>query len=107
MQMFAELSPDEWLDSMEKKLQAVNALRVLVEGPGAGKPDPVQDAMTWVHTAFHAYRDAMPDNHPGIHPLARIEHDFIAALGALNFGDQRRQLRQAFKALQLFHHVHR
>ncbi|RYD70752.1 MAG: hypothetical protein EOP84_26155 [Verrucomicrobiaceae bacterium] len=107
MQMFAELSPDEWLDSMEKKLQAVNALRLLVEGPAAGKPDPVGDATTWVHIAFHTYRNAMPDNHPALHPLARIEHDFIAALGALNFDDQTRQLRQAFQSLQMFHHVHR
>lgn len=107
MQMFAELSPDEWLNGMEKKLQAVNALRVLVEGPGAGKSDPVDDAALWVHTAFQTYRDAMPDNHPALHPLARIEHDFIAALGALNFDDQTRQLRQAFTALQTFHHVNR
>lgn len=107
MQMFAELSPDEWLDSMEKKLAAVNALRLLVEGPGPGKPDPVKDAKTWVHTAFHDYRSAMPDNHPAAHDLARIEHDFIAALCALNFDDQMRQLRLAFKAIQSFHHVHR
>jgi hypothetical protein len=107
MQMFAELTPDEWLDSMEKKLQAVNALRLLVEGPGVGKPDPVKNAQTWVHTAFHTYRCAMPDNHPAANDLARIEHDFVAALGALNFDDQTRQLRQAFKALQLFHHLHR
>lgn len=105
MNMHALQTPDEWLDGMEKKLSAVNALRVLVEGPGAGKPDPVKDARQWVHMAFQAYREAMPDNHPALHPLARIEHDFIAALGALNFDDQTRQLRQAFQALQLFHHV--
>lgn len=105
--MFAKLSPDEWLDGMEKKLSAVNALRILVEGPGVGKSDPVGDASEWVHTAFHTYRSGMPDNCPDIYPLARIEHDFIAALGALNFDDQSRQLRQAFTAMQLFHHVYR
>lgn len=107
MQMFAELTPDEWLDGMEKKLSAVRALRLLVEGPRAGNEDPVTDGKAWVHTAFHTYRSGMPDNHPDIYPLARIEHDFVAALGALNFDDQSRQLRQAFTAFQLFHNVHR
>lgn len=107
MQMTADLSPADWLDSMEMRLAAVNALRLLVEGPGAGTADPVRDAKTWVHRAFHTYRSAMPDNHPGIPALARIEHDFIAALEALNFGDQTRQLRQAFGALQRFHHDNR
>jgi len=107
MQMFAELAPNEWLDGMEKKLAAVNALRLLVEGPGAKEADPVRDGRTWVHIAFHTYRMGMPDNHPGILPLARIEHDFIAALSALNFDDQTRQLRQAFSTLQRFHHLNR
>lgn len=49
----------------------------------------------------------MRDNDPSLHRLARIEHDFIAALGALNFGDQARQLRQAFKDIQSFHFAHR
>jgi hypothetical protein len=105
--MFVELSPDEWLDGMEKKLSAVNALRLLIEGPVAGKSDPVRDANAWVHTAFHNYRSAMPDNHPAAPVLARIEYDFIAALGALNFDDQAKRLRQAFMAMQLFHHAHR
>ena len=105
--MFAELTPDEWLDGMEKKLSGLNALRLLIEGPQVGKPDAVRDAKTWVHTAFHTYRSGMPDNHPGIHPLARIEHDFVAALGALNFDDQARKLRHAMAALQIFHHVYR
>lgn len=92
---------------MERKLSGVNALSLLIEGPAAGKPDPVEDAGTWVRRAFHTYRSRMPDNQPGIHPLARIEHDFMAALGALNFDDQTRQLRQAFSALQRFHHQNR
>ena len=107
MQMFAKLSPDEWLDGMEKKVAGMKALRLLVEGPGSGNADPVTDAKAWVHTAFHTYRSGMPNNHPDMYPLARIEHDFVAALGALNFDDQSRQLRQAFTAMQLFHHVYR
>ena len=107
MLMLARLSPVEWLNGMEKKLSAVNALRILVEGPGAGKPDPVSDATAWVHTAFQTYRSGMPENHPDTYPLARIEHDFVAALAALNFDDQSRQLRQAFTAMQLFHDMHR
>ncbi|TXH47360.1 MAG: hypothetical protein E6Q92_00695 [Burkholderiaceae bacterium] len=92
---------------MEKKLSALNALRLLVEGPGAGRADPVRDPKTWVRSAFYSYRSGMPDNHSGIPALARIEHDFVAALEALNFGDQTRQLRQAFSALQRFHHDNR
>ncbi len=107
MQMFAELTPDQWLNQMETKLSAVNALRLLVDGPGPGKPDPVTDAQVWVHSAFDTYRSAMPDNHPTSHDLARIEHDFIAALCALNFDDQMRQMRLAFKAMQSFHHANR
>lgn len=107
MKMFAELSPDEWLDGMEKKLSGINALRLVVEGAEAGTPDPVRDARSWIHAAFCTFRSGMPDNHPGIHPLARIEHDFVAAVSAMNFDDQARQLRQAFNAMQKFHHEHR
>ena len=105
--MFDELSPDEWLYAMERKLAGVNALRLLVEGPGEGKPDPVKDARAWVHCTFEVYRSGMPDNHPAAHELARIEHDSIAALYALNFDDQTRQLRLAFKDMQSFHHANR
>lgn len=107
MVMLAEQSPDEWLYAMERRLAGVNALRLLVEGPGEGKPDPVKDAKGWVHLAFKFYRSGMPDNHPSEHELARIEHDFVAALGALNFDDQTRQLRAAFKAMQVYHQSNR
>lgn len=89
------------------KLSAMNAPRVLVEGPGVGKSNPVEDCWMWIHMAFHAYRNAMPDNDSALHPLARIKHDFTRGPGAPNLDDQTRQPRQAFQALQLFHHVHR
>ena len=82
---------------------AVNALMQLVEAPGADGPLVViKDAAAWVHTAFYTYRSAMADNDPGLPRLARIEHDFIAALVALNFDDQQRQLRQALLAILAF-----
>ncbi len=62
MQMFAELTPDDWLDGRERKLAGVNALRVLVEGPGAGKSDPITVPEHWVHGAFKTYRAGMPDD---------------------------------------------
>lgn len=105
MMMTRELTPDEWLDGMERKLSGLNALRVMVEGPPRGQLDPVGDGKTWVHAAFHTYRSGMGDNDPALPRIARIEHDFIAALSALNFDDQTRQLRLAMRSLWSFHHA--
>ena len=94
----------DWFSEAEEAQEsAVNALIELVEGPMPGRPDPVRDPAIWVHTAFYTYRSGMDDNDPTLPYLARIEHDFIAALGALNFGDQMRQLHQALKAMRAFH----
>ena len=88
---------------LEKKLSALNALVELVDGPPAGEqPRVISDPAMWVHTAFYTYRSALADNDPLLPRLARIEHDFIAAMMALNFGDQKRQLRKALRALQTF-----
>jgi len=48
MAMIAELTPQEWLAGMEKKIAAVAALVQLVDGPTPGKPDPVKDWRAWV-----------------------------------------------------------
>ncbi|WP_309723161.1 hypothetical protein [Armatimonas sp.] len=55
-----------------------------------------------MHTAFYTYHSGMTDDDPHLPRLARIEHDFIAALVALNFDDQKRQLRQALNAIRAF-----
>lgn len=89
--------------SLEKRASAVNALVELVDGPAPGKPYLIADEAAWVHTAFYTYRSGMDDNDPAMPRLARIEHNFIAALGALNFGDQMRQPRQALIAIHAFH----
>lgn len=107
MNMIAELSPAEWLDETEKKIAGVRALTQLVDGPTPGQPAPVTDPRAWIHTDFHTFRMGMHDNDPSLPRLARIEQDFVAAIGALNFGGQMRQLRQAMNATQLFHFTRR
>lgn len=104
MQTVAEISPNQWLAAMERKLAAVNALRILVEGPGVGTSNPINDPEDWVHRAFQTYRSGMPDNHPSSYELARLEHEIIAALSAMNFDNQGKQLLIAFKAMESFHH---
>ena len=90
-------------ERLESKASAIAALVELVEGPPSDeKPRVIHDAAAWVHTALYTYRSAMADNDSDLPRLARIEHDFIAALGALNFDDQKRQLRQALRAIQAF-----
>ena len=104
--MTRDLTPDDWLNSMEKKLAGLNALRLRVEGQPVGQPDPVEDGKAWVHTAFDTYRSGMNDNDSSLCRIAQIEHNFIAALCALNFDDQTRQLRLAFTEMHRFHHQH-
>ena len=90
-------------ESLEKKVSAIKALVQLVESSEpVGKTPLIRDAAAWVHTAFYTYRSAMADNDPALPRLARIEHDFIAAMVALNFDDQRRQLRRAQVAILAF-----
>lgn len=90
-------------ESREKKMSAIDALIELVEGAFPGKiPRVIGDPAAWVHCAFHTYRSGMADNDDGLPRLARIEHDFIAALVALNFDDQERQLRLALLAILAF-----
>lgn len=89
--------------SQEKKTSAVEALIELVEGAPPGKVSRViSDPAAWVHCAFYTYRSGMADNDDGLPRLARIEHDFMAALVALNFDDQKRQLRKALLAILAF-----
>ena len=104
MAVIDDLSPAALVrENREKKASAVQALVQLIEEPmPAGTPPVITDAAAWVHTAFYTYRSAMADNDPELPRLARIEHDFIAALVALNFDDQRRQLRQALLAILAF-----
>ena len=104
MALIDQLSPKALArENRETKASAVTALMQLVEAPGAdGTLVVIKDAAAWVHTAFYTYRSALADNDPGLFRLARIEHDFIAALVALNFDDQRRQLRQALLAILAF-----
>lgn len=90
-------------ESLEKKVSAIKALVQLVEdSEPVGKAPLIKDPAAWVHTAFYTYRSAMADNDPTLPRLARMEHDFIAALVALNFDDQRRQLRRALVAMLAF-----
>lgn len=90
-------------ESQEKKMSAINALIELVEGAPPGKvTSMINDPAAWVHCAFYTYRSGMADNDEGLPRLARIEHDFNAALVALNFDDQRRQLRKALVAILAF-----
>ena len=104
MAVIDELSPDALLrENREKRVSAVKALVELVEGGQPGeKPRLINDAAAWVHTAFYTYRSSMADNDVDLPRLARIEHDFIAALVALNFDDQKRQLRRALLAILIF-----
>ncbi len=99
-----ELSPEAAIrESRETKVSAIKALVELVEGaPPGAKAHVIKDAAAWVHTAFYTYRAGMADNDADLPRLARIEHDFIAALVALNFDDQKRQLRQALLAILAF-----
>lgn len=99
-----ELMPDALeRECQEKKASAINALIELVEGASPGKiPRVISDPAAWVHCAFYTYRSGMADNDDGLSRLARIEHDFIAALAALNFDDQKRQLRRALVAVMAF-----
>ncbi len=104
MAVIDELSPQALTrQNQEKKASAVKAMIELVEGSAPGEQlRVITDARAWVHTAFHTYRSAMADNDANLPNLARIEHDFIAALVALNFDDQRRQLRRALLAIVAF-----
>ena len=87
-------------ESQEKKSSAIEALIELVDGALPGKaPRVISDPAAWVHCAFYSYRSGMADNDGGLPRLARIEHDFIAALVALNFDDQKKQLRRALLAI--------
>jgi uncharacterized protein involved in propanediol utilization len=93
-----------WPDAnLEKQAAAVAALAELIEGPTPGQPDLISEPAIWVHTAFYSYRSGMDDNDPRLPHLAFIEHQFIAALGAMNFDDQMRQLHRAVKAIRAFH----
>ena len=104
MAVIDELSPDTLVrESQEKKVSAIKALVELVEGsPPGEKSHVISDAAVWVHTAFYTYRSGMADNDAHLPRLGRIEHDFIAALVALNFDDQKQQLRQALLAILAF-----
>lgn len=104
MAVIDELSPQALArEKQEKKASAVQALVELVDGAATGgQPRVITDAAAWVHTAFYTYRSAMADNDADLPNLARIEHDFIAALVALNFDDQRHQLRRALLAIVAF-----
>ena len=99
-----ELLPDALVrESQEKKASAISALIELVEGASPGKqPRAISDPAAWVQCAFYTYRSGMADNDDGLPRLARIEHDFNAALVALNFDDQKRQLRKALLAILAF-----
>lgn len=79
------------------------ALAELIEGPTPGQPDRISEPAIWVHAAFYTYRSGMDDNDPRLPQLALIEYQFIAALGAMNFDDQMRQLHRAVKAIRAFH----
>lgn len=100
---------DELLQSEAKPASAkvgsdaVLALAELVDGPLPGQePRAIPDPEDWVHRAFYWYRSALVDDSPHLPRLARIEFDFIAALGALNFDDQKKQLRRALEAIRSF-----
>ncbi|MEI6099685.1 MAG: hypothetical protein WCS20_15610 [Alphaproteobacteria bacterium] len=86
-----------------RRRRAVADLVELVNGAAPGQePQSISDPILWVHQAFDRYRSGMADNDRRIYDLAKIEHDFIAALCALNFDDTTRQLRLAVKALRAF-----
>lgn len=86
-------SSSVWLDRCTEAVhKAISNLTELVDGPEQGaRAQLIRDPILWVHTQFDLFRTVMPDNDGRIVALARIEHDFIAALCALNFGDQRKQ----------------
>jgi hypothetical protein len=93
----------DWLDAnSEKQAAAVAALAELIEGPTPGQLDRFREPATWVLTAFYTYRSGMDDNDPRLPDLALIEYQFIAALGAMNFDEQTRQLNRAVKAILAF-----
>jgi hypothetical protein len=99
----APASADWAQECLRMQRQAVGDLAELVCGPADGQPPrPISDPILWVHRAFDRYRAALPDNDRRIPALARLEHDFIAALCALNFDDQMKQLRSALDAMQAF-----
>ena len=104
MAVIDEVSPETlWRECQEKKAAAVAALTELVDGPGSRRtPLTIADPAAWVHRSFYLFRSAMADNDPDLPRLARIEHDFIAAIGALNFDDQKRQLRLVLQAIEAF-----
>ena len=104
MAITAELTSDEWeRECFGKREMAVGALVEMVDGASPGDtPRAIPDPVAWVHTAFYLYRSGMGDNDPKLPRLARLEHDFIAALGALNFDAQERQLRMALQAMRAF-----
>ena len=104
MAVIGELSPETLAhERLEKKVSAINALVELVDGASPDEqPHVISDKPAWVHTAFYTYRSGMADNDPDLAGLPRIEHDFIAALVALNFDDQQRQLRQALLGILAF-----
>ena len=100
MTVVDDVSPESIArERQAQKAAAIAALTELVDGPSSRRvPLTIADPAAWVHKSFYLYRSAMDDNDPDLPRLARIEHDFIAALGALNFDDQKRQLRQALRA---------
>lgn len=104
MTLVEDASPEDRMrECRERKAKAIAALTELVDGPSSRRiPVTIADPAAWVHKSFYLYRSGMDDNDPGLPRLARIEHDFIAAIGALNFDDQKRQLRQALRALEQF-----
>ena len=104
MAVIDEVSPDVGAqECRERKSAAVSALAELVDGPPSRRtPLTIADPAAWVHKSFYLYRSGMADNDASLPRLARIEHDFIAAIGALNFDDQKRQLRQALRAIEAY-----
>ncbi|MEO6300580.1 MAG: hypothetical protein ABIO62_13240 [Paracoccaceae bacterium] len=93
-----------WLqEQTQKRLRAVGYLIELVNGPLEGeRPTEITDPISFVHQAFDLYRAGLPDNDMCISDLARVEHDFIAALCALSYDAQRKQLRAALKTMKVF-----
>lgn len=90
MHMIAELAPAEWLDETEKKIARAQTQTQtqLIDRPTPGQPDPATDPRSWIRTDFHTFRMGMQDNDPSVPRLARIKRDFVATIGALNFGAQ-------------------
>ena len=104
MAMTETFAPATWQHKcIEAKHAAIGNLIELVDGPEDGaEAQVISDPVLWVHRQFDLFRSALPDNDRRIVSLAKIEHDFIAALCALNFDDQQRQLRAALGGLAMF-----